>query len=192
MKLNNNFLHAFFDMSLQMWKFFSIFEHNIHVPDISAENFHCLAKTSPFSQEPESLITRGVLHPTVQFLDSKFFKFRNLHVKLKFLGGRTLLDGIYPVPKKVPNSGPFWSSVDSKVRMTRNIAHPGELIEMEKICVPPDGIERRLMVTANAADEDGNDVLHGPVGYSVVAVKHKLRGGYRGEQVYELNRMSFF
>lgn len=189
--------------NLGMWKFFHVLEHNIHLPDIRAAPFHCTDKLSPWDPDPQHLVTQGVLHPTVQFtnFDQAFFKFPQVHLKMKILSDgvrpdETLLDGVYPMPAmkqignlKVPGLGAVWSSLDYKVRMSQNNLHPGanDWIEMKTICTPPDGITRRLLMIAHAADDFGNDVKDGPTGYSIMDIQHTLPNPY----LLGLGRMFF-
>jgi hypothetical protein len=76
---------------------------------------------------------------------------------------------------------------------------------MRTICVKPDGKIYRLTMTVNGTDENMKDIVKGPVGYSIVDVRHKLaRGGiggymsdmfkvnHSGNQLYQLNKISFF
>ena len=211
------FLELFLSSNvLEMWKFATLFEHNIHLPDITSPVFHCQAKLGPFDPPLQKLVTAGALHPTVQFSnpDLAFFKYPNVHLKIKLLGPptslegasstkgsvRSILDGVYPTPPKAllgnmtaPNGSPTWSSLDFRNAMShKNLSLPGH-VEMKRICMPPDSVVRRLLVTAVPADSNGNDVLDGPVGYGVYNVKHQLPWGYRGVIANQLNRnVAFF
>lgn len=194
-----------------MWAFTKVFEHNIHLPDITSPVFHCQAKLGPFDYPPQKLVTTGALHPTVQFTnpDLAFFKYPNVHLKIKMLqgdvphrtGGITLLDGVYPMPPKKllsnflsPTGAPTWSSLDYRNVMSKNFLPLAKSwIEMKRICVPPDNVVRRLFVSAVAADSNGKDVLDGSnFGVAVYDFKHKLPW-YQGRLVAQLNRgVSFF
>lgn len=181
-----------------MWSISKIFETDIHLPDISSSFFHCQAKTSSLSLPPDKLVHVGPMHPTVQFTNPNmaFFKYPTLHVKAQWINlekglnnvakpaienGKVLWDAFYEMPKmasitsiKMNGGNLVWGSLDWRSKMLENLLQPGGIdwIHMKKLCVPPDGINRRLMVTATAADSDRVDVLDGPSGVAVYNVKH--------------------
>jgi hypothetical protein len=186
-----------------MWKFSTTLEHNIHLPDLKAAHFHCIDKLSPMDPDPQKLVVSGVLHPTVQFtgLDQAFYKYPQVHMKMKLISSdkapdETLLDGIYPMPAMkqignmtIPGIGPLMSSLDYKVRMSENILRPGnnDWVEMKTICTPPGQLPHRIVVTAQAADDFGNDVADGPTGYSIVDFRHTLPNPF----LYNLGKTFF-
>ena len=155
----------------------------------------------------------------------------------KFPEGRILMDGVYPTPPKtsianmVLNKGvPVMSSIDNRVSMIKNFLasktsterYPADNIrvpghsEMRTICVPPDGSIRRLIMTVNSMDEKFHDLVEGPMGYSVIDIRHKLpptpllaklaqavtgsttqppldsSDPIMSSPIYELNKLSFF
>ena len=181
----------------QPWHFTKLFEDNIHLPDLSAAQFHCLAKSTPYDPAPAKLVQDGVLHPTVQFTnpDLAFFRYPHVHIKAQWIDGSggddgVVWDGYYQTPAKLtglkPTFGPVWSSIDHTARLVKNILNPGgaDWIHMKRICTPPNEGTRRLLITATPADSDNIDVLGGPVGTAVYAVKHVIKDPY----ITELNR----
>lgn len=205
-----------------MWTFLKINEHNIHLPDISMFHCEAKKSIFDYppqkfvttgSLHPTIQFTNP---------DLKFFKYPNIHLKIKLFsetlnGGphgrhqhfekdfskdsnsKTLLNGIYPMPPKklLTNmvssvGGPSWSSLDYRNAMSKNFLEKDDWIEMKRICVPPDGIVRRLYISATPADSNGNDVLGLTSGHAIYDVKHKLPF-FNKELVHQLNRnISFF
>jgi hypothetical protein len=169
-----------------MWTIKPIYENGIHIPDISAPHFHCMAKQSVNDPDPALIVSDGVMHPTIQFTDPSlpFFRYPNVHVKANWVGGRreAIWDAVYATPERtgasnlVPNMGLTWSSLDWKARMTENILRPqgAGFVHMKTICAPPDNLSRKILVTVTPADSDKQDVLGTTVGVGLYQVKHGI------------------
>jgi hypothetical protein len=191
-----------------MWSIHKIFEANIHIPDVSSEFYHCSALNSPFDPLPEKFVQTPPMHPTIQFTnaDMGFFKYPNIHIKAQWVdlskklngvaaerlsNGRVLWDAYYQMPPKlsIPNMKQgriVWSNLDWSANMLKNVLKPGgtDWVHMKRLCVPPDGVTRRIMVTATPADSDNVDVLDGPTGIAVYSVKHWTYFPY----IHQLNK----
>ena len=191
-----------------MWSIHKIFEDNIHVPDISSHFYHCNALQSPFDPPPEKFVQAAPMHPTIQFTNSDmgFFKYPNIHIKAQWVNlsknmksvptdrlanSRVLWDAYYQMPPKltIPNMKQgqlVWSSLDWAAKMMKNVLRPGgtDWVHMKKVCVPPDGVARRILITATPADSDNVDVLNGPSGVAVYNVRHSAYFPY----IHQLNK----
>lgn len=171
----------------QVWSINPVVESAIHIPDMSAENFHCLAKTWFNSPPPDHYVQAGVPHPKIQFQNLDFFKYPFLHVKAQWADradGKydVIWDAIYRTPPKAslenlkPGAGIEMGSLGLNGELVRNILKPGGVswVHMTKICVPPDNAKHRLLVTVTPTDSNQNDVLDGPSGLGVYSVKHSF------------------
>jgi hypothetical protein len=166
-----------------MWSIRPVVENAIHIPDMGADNFHCLAKKSFHSPPPEPYVQNGVLHPTIQFSDVDFFRYPFVHVKAQWAdrdSHNVLWDALYKVPPKTslanmkPGAGFTLSSLGWNAELVKNYLKPGgvDYVHMKKICIPPNGVKHRLLVTVNATDSAGVEVAAGPAGMGVYSVKH--------------------
>jgi hypothetical protein len=175
------------DMLSPMWSIRPVVESSMHIPDIKADNFHCLAKTGFESPPPEHYVKTGVPHPTIQFTHLDFFKYPFVHVKAQWADRAegnydVIWDAIYRTPMKAslsnfkPGSGIEIGKLGWKAELVRNILKPGgaNWVHMKKICVPPDNAKHRLLVTVTPTDSNQNDVLNGPSGLGVYSVKHSF------------------
>lgn len=177
-----------------MWSFTPIYENNIHSPDISAAQFHCLAKSAAGSPPPLQYVNDGILHPTIQFSDMSFFKYPHMHVKAQWVDRphkeAAVWDAVYVTPpkadmKELMSGKLLWSSLDWKAHMVRNNLPGAKWMHMRTLCVPPDHKSHRLLVTVTPADSEKNDVNSAAVGTAVYDVKHSFRFH---NYLYQLNQ----
>lgn len=185
-----------------MWSITPVVETAIHLPDIGAPNFHCFAKSEFRSPPPEHYVQTGVMHPTIQFKNLDFFRYPFVHVKAQWVdrplkGGQEVVwDSIYRTPPKTSltnikaGAGMMMSSLDWKAELVKNLLKPGGVgwVHMKHICVPPDSVKHRLLVTVTPTDSDLVDVLGGPVGFGVYNVKHSFGFGHNQWYLGELNK----